>query len=821
MRTVSRLARFALLLPVLCALAASVACGADEAPQNYLSFKVGYVGTAHSTKNQNQDFRSETKLVFADQFSGLIEVRPERSAGGVTWSPRGDAVAIEGSISETSTTINALTGEGEVHATETRVTTYTGDPECEANLVNAFVTIRPGEKLYDIQFTLMPDMATTMEAVLEANERDIVGAPSLGGGQPQKREPAHAVPLDTGPAQMNLGFSNYSLVVDVKDEPLSRKAGVLTGTKRIPVPRPADWNGSWDIAMEVTWKIDVSPPPLELVITVPGYAQWRPEGSIAKPAEPGNSLVARATLKTKAGNVNLLPEVKSIRFQLLDTSREPGVCLNWPLEAKDEDYDLRLAVVAGGTLSKSDQKLEVTDPKKNEEGQPYAEVKIDSYDFGGRASFRAVCTLADGREIEGVMKGEGEMPRLPRMQGPGWIAESWRHEHKAGKLADDDDNEKVDGQKDNGDGFTLYEEYRGWVVDGKHIEGDPEGKDFFVLNLIGGDAEAGIDLFGQLSELKVHSKLLTEEMSETTRLLNGNRRDGPHNKDQHGVWVKTFASKSELGDDGAMTVMNEKGVAGRPGLTKGVGILARDNTESAFSKPFNLPAEDAIFAFDRAIAHELLHSVGVEHHGSGDYRMIVGYASTRNPVNKIGRPYYGTSVDKPIDLRTEAGEDVAQRDIPEYEKVRKFADMMLLERCLKEGAEYITRNGVGYSGYNTPQDYADFQIEILIVYCFMHLDGNVGVEHGEDSGEEDCLMRYYFAKYYESKLAPAMGDKMYYLVTPGTERIGVQICRSSKGTGVNAAGHKPQSRYGDTAGEAGNCFKQICPNDAIPPRKVK
>ena len=82
-------------------------------------------------------------------------------------------------------------------------------------------------------------------------------------------------------------------------------------------------------------------------------------------------------------------------------------------------------------------------------------------------------------------------------------------------------------------------------------------------------------------------------------------------------------------------------------------------------------------------------------------------------------------------------------------------------------------------------------------------------------------MRYYFAKFYESKQPAVMGNKMYYLVAPGTERIGLQLCRSGKGTGINDAGHRPQSRYGDTAGAAGNCFEQICPNDAIPSRSVK
>lgn len=78
-------------------------------------------------------------------------------------------------------------------------------------------------------------------------------------------------------------------------------------------------------------------------------------------------------------------------------------------------------------------------------------------------------------------------------------------------------------------------------------------------------------------------------------------------------------------------------------------------------------------------------------------------------------------------------------------------------------------------------------------------------------------MRYSFAKFYEKKNS---ADKTLYLVTPGSERIGMQICRAPLGTGINAAGHQPQSRYGNTAAGEGNCFAQICPNDAIPPRKV-
>ena len=96
--------------------------------------------------------------------------------------------------------------------------------------------------------------------------------------------------------------------------------------------------------------------------------------------------------------------------------------------------------------------------------------------------------------------------------------------------------------------------------------------------------------------------------------------------------------------------------------------------------------------------------------------------------------------------------------------------------------------------------------------------GLVGVEQGPHSGDQGCVMRYYFAKFYEAKNS---AQKTLYLVTPGSESIGLSICHAATGTGVNAAGHTPQSRYGDAASGAGDCFSQICPNDAIPPRQLK
>ena len=602
------------------------------------------------------------------------------------------------------------------------------------------------------------------------------------------------------------------------NHPYPKTVSVLLGSNdKKEGPFPLIY-GTMGVAPDVLWDYTIYLEPtsmdeLRLVIEEPAdYATWRPETTPDVGAGPALEVTAR--VETAKGGV---PKTKVEQFvwELVQTSKEPGVAMNWPLEAKDTRFDLDLDATGGHfLLSNEKQKLE------RAVQQGYSDtLKVVPYDWGGWSTLQVTAIMSDGRRVRGKLKGKSETGlRVPKRLPDSHIADGWKSQHKGG--ADDLDDDKVTGQSDNGDGFSLYEEYRGWVVNGARVEGDPEKKDFFVLNLIGSDAQAGIDLFAGVSQLTVHDRLLPAEMSEEKRLMNGNHRQGAHAIDQHGVWIKTYGSKSELGGGGAFTVLNKTGVAGRPGLVNGIGLLARTNTDSDFNKPFNLAAQDQISTFDRAVAHELLHSVGVEHHGEGDYTMIVGYASTRNPLNKLGRAYYGQSVGEPIDLRTEEGEDVAQRDHPDYIKMRQFADMILLESTLKEGVDYIKRNGANWSEYyKTPEGYADFYLENLIVFCFMHIQGIVGVDHGEHSGAEDCLMRYYFAKYYESKKPATIGSKQYYLIDEGTEHIGMAICHDKTGTGVNAPGHMPQSRYGDASN--GDCFSHICPNDAIPPRAAK
>ena len=860
--------RFVALFLVILSLGVIFCRGEEGAQKHYMTFQMGYRGTA-SKLSQDASGQSETNVTVNDLFGGRIEVQPTEGydlptsaeaqmqqaeairaavvAGDaenlgkvtphllVTWFPQSDAVELTSTISETRTSSASQLAHGESReSSDQESETYKTQGLFHGNIVNAFVKIHAEEKTYDLRFTLVPDMATTMEAVHQL----LVKQHKEEGHDTHEASEAQ-VPLDMGPGQMALGYSNYQMVADVKGLPLAGNAGELVGTTRIPLPIPAGWDGEWDIALDVSWQIDVTLPPVELVITIPGYDEWRPEGNIKEVTKPGNKLTARATVVPTPGLGTFVPKVKNIRLQLIDTSREPGVCMNWPLDAKDKDYDLRLAAVAGGELSKSEQKLKITEPHRNDLGQYYAETQIDSYDFGGRASLQAVCLLNDGREIVGVMKETGEMPRLPKMKSPGWIADSWKKTHHVEKLTDEDDNEKIEGQKDNGDGFTLYEEYRGWVENGKHIEGDPVGKDLFVLNLVGADANGGIALFGRLSKLRVHAKLQDQkEISRKERLMNGNHRDGPHRADQadqHGVII------TNEGVDGAALTVGiaeaDRYHAFRPRSVSFVHIERRQSNgvfAAKASAGYNLSERDSQFAYDRAVAHELLHAVGVDHHGEVPWHMVrcnfQGASAPLNPTHRsrftTGFNYHSSQIDQPSEFHEDRGptitllwedtkEDVVKDSIAAYEaELAQRQASHRTESYIAENAASTAR--LAAMGIKRDASFWDAYDADHIASVDRFRALRVGSEGETDSGNELCVMRYYFADAYEIKGR----ENSYYLIRPGANRAGREICTSSAGTGANAASHEPQSRFGDAHFGRGNCFGDICPNDAVPPRST-
>ncbi len=536
---------------------------------------------------------------------------------------------------------------------------------------------------------------------------------------------------------------------------------------------------------------------LEVEVTIENYDDWRPKGTVADPTKPGNNLAARATLRNKDGSPgDDLPPVRRFIFELKDTSREPGVCLNWPLKAKDNDPDLRLVeTLPDDALSQEDQKLIVKTVLKDDAQQPYAEAKVESYDFGGRAELRITCELDDGREVIGLLKdGNGgvDLVRLPKMDGPGWIARSWQKKHGVPDLKDNDDDEKVEGQNYKGDGFTLYEEYRGFVENGRHVEGDPKKKDLFILNLGDVATRSGVSLFEQLSKVRTHARLRDgKEITQEARVMNGNRRDGPHRVDQHGVVVSHVGMGKggyAVGVDGA-----DAQKAMRPATTKWVYVESPDALYGLFSadvlKRYHLEHLTRGELYATAVAHELAHAVGTDHHGELRMGAQWGYFQRAdNPANSTKRPRFLDISAKPFAaLWEDTMDSVAINQQAVYEQ---------------------------HVANVPPGDQYEYRRAAAEYWC--NLPFFVGRTGGTDSGDEKCIMRYYFATAYEAK-----GKKdTFYVIRHGVKQLESALCRSSNGTGGNAASHAPHTRFGDATGGRGDCFGQICPNDAIPSKST-
>lgn len=562
-----------------------------------------------------------------------------------------------------------------------------------------------------------------------------------------------------------------------------------------------------------TWEVAVYLEPaaleeLKLEIEEPAnYQTWRPETT--PDAGPGDPLAVTARVVTASGGK---PPVRVEKFiwELEDTSGEPGVAMNYPVGDMDVREDLYLE--ADGemfVLNETKQRME----RAVREGFTDA-VKVVPRDWGGWSKLQVTAVMADGRRVKGKLTGKSEFGlRVPKRAPESHIADGWKEQHKSGADELDDEDDPV-GDGNKGDGYTLWEEYRGWIVDGKHVDGDPKKKDFFVLNRMGPDGDRGIGLFKSLSKLRVHTLRSENEMSVETRLMNQNYTQGAHVIDQHGVWIKTFDSAAALGGTGGFTVATsqyrDSPVGFRPGAVEGIGILPRGHADSDFSKPYNLAPADQGRTFDRAVAHEIMHSVGALEHGNGDGTIEFVFVSPTNENNTAGRPYFAMrgAEESPVELLEETGGDVAAKLYPRYQAWVTEAEQLF-------GSIYMGRPGE--PGYPKMSEAQVRQLCESMASDAFALSGLVGAEHGQHSGNQDCIMRYHFATFY-----PMTGGRNgYYRIAAGDERLGFGLCTSSTGTGVNDPGRQPQSRHGSAADGGGNCAGQICPNDAVPPPPAK
>ncbi|HET9826059.1 MAG TPA: hypothetical protein VFP87_12045, partial [Chitinophagaceae bacterium] len=259
----------------------------------------------------------------------------------------------------------------------------------------------------------------------------------------------------------------------------------------------------------ISWRLRRSPPEdVELIVTPEGYDKagvkmnyddWLPEPGINEMFK-GSVMTINLKLQGKNGKP-LKVKAESFELQLNNTSREPGITINYPSEPGPKQLpDLRFLMLPNIESEDEDQFISVGSPD-GITGKTY----IGSYDGGGWTTLTVEAILKDGHHthIRGkllVSNGQTDIP-IPKRKANAKIAEAWLKKYNnPGEM---DDREQSNGNGNDGDGLTAYEEYRGVVAEGQYKRLDPTKKEVGIvarekdLSLF----DEGIELFKSASDL--------------------------------------------------------------------------------------------------------------------------------------------------------------------------------------------------------------------------------------------------------------------------------------------------------------------------------
>lgn len=488
-------------------------------------------------------------------------------------------------------------------------------------------------------------------------------------------------------------------------------------------------------------RLDIEPPR--------DYATWLP--TTTPDCRPGRPLVVAAELVTVDGGTPRVA-VESFEWELLKTSREPGVALNWPLDAKDQRYDLDLDA-EGGFFQREDENQRLV--RAVQSGHRDS-VKVLPYDWGAWSWLRVTAVTADGRRILGRVRGDPDSGlRIPMRAADSKIADVWRQRTGCSADALDDDAEPV-GDGNVGDGYSNYEEYRGFVMAGGHIRTAPKQKELFVRNRVGAKLLPGVFLFTDATGIRTRYELRESEMGPD-RIMNGNRsQQSPRSTACYQTGLRLELVE---GGDASIAMTNRETLVGRP----------KDYFEILINVDLLEPGREA--ELRATVAHELSHCCGVPHHGEVDH--YVAWLRKQRVVD--GRTEWWFE-ERPARLRG------GQFEFPSTPgpHIRIFAP---------NGAELVPER-------------ADFFDKAKCLF--------LGFHGGQHSGDVGCYMRYVAA---EAFVVPQHPDHRY--LSPD-EPSGIGICTSPIGTRFNAP-DLPLPRYGNAT--CGACAQQLCVRDDAPLRK--
>jgi hypothetical protein len=382
--------------------------------------------------------------------------------------------------------------------------------------------------------------------------------------------------------------------------------------------------------------------PVEAMMTPPeGFEKWVPQAG-ADESTPGNGFPVTVKIHVKDKPDEEPVQTAKFKFELISTSKEKGICNNYPVNGTTGDYDLKISKDANPELTVSEDGQSA----ESKEELRYSGVYISAYDWGAYSKLKITAILDDGQEVVAYVEGNKEQLQLkiPWDENENYVADAW--EKEKGIFGQNygpewDDDSQPAGQRRNGDGYTLYEEYRGFKTKAGFIRTTPVKKDLFVYDPDG--------LVKQYYEPHNPAKLELHYIDPTMMKFSGEARN-PENR-----WVNCNSIKYRYARQYAMFVKRwttmEGGTAGEANWITGTDELNDIDPYKGFEQPLksiyiikisqpvierslmgikdpDLRQRTFQLLMTSTVIHEIGHGLGIKHHSEGktetDQSVIVG-----------------------------------------------------------------------------------------------------------------------------------------------------------------------------------------------------
>lgn len=636
------------------------------------------------------------------------------------------------------------------------------DRHVEVSFTNALPTLHRNDPTTDLNFTDDKGTGTAkLRSELIIGGKLIETTDCKGSGQTE----LHEVVIDSEDSSLTIhaigpacNGQHVELLPGGKTSPYGPEfTDIIVSSKAMGGVNQTVLSGSYTTVSDIvglgkatttiSWGLWRGPIDAVLIVSPVNYNNWMPFAT-SEELRKGNAMHINLKVQKRNGGDSPL-RVSRFEIKLDSTSTEKGTTLNLPLDPSlNQLPDLRLLPDSIAESNEADQSIEInsTDGKTGY-------FSIGSYDGGGWTKLTAVAVLDGGIRIEGTLftpTGVKEIP-IPKRTANSKIATAWLAAN--GNPGEMDDKEMFPTKA--GDGLTAYEEYRGVIARGRYQKLKPAEKELGIMT-----KRSPVDIFGEgIKWFESASGIKVIRFDSTDigpdRALNKNFKTA-HDYDQFAI----FLFNEDLGGDAVGETQPENGQPKTPKTADKVVIDVnsiqqgyQDQANAARAGNLTMPytyEEDIA----NTVAHELGHSVHINHHGKSSL------VPSRKAYANSNPPFHIYWFDN------------------SEETIRPYP--------------------VSPDGYLEPASETKN-------------DGSPG--QNDASGDLSCIM-VYTSRYNWAFRKSNTDGSLYYYKLP-LLAVGKRFCTSKTGTGINRPGYlgvNNVNRYfgnADPAPNFGNCLSQI------------